>query len=325
MSQDSEPRWLMLIHQLPTKPDYFRVKIRRRLHRIGAAGLKNSVYLLPYTEQTLEDFQWLLREIVEGGGEAAVCEATFVGGLSETQIVALFRTARDADYHQLAEEARRLLETLPREGALREEQRMQLSHDLARLTRRFEDSVALDFFAAAGREEVGGLMVNLETRLHQDSARLGEEATSRTPDDLRGRTWVTRAGMQIDRVASAWLICRFIDPDAQFQFVSSRRYRPQSAHVRFDMFEAEFTHDGDRCTFEVLLDRVVPTDPGLQAIAEIVHDIDLKDDKFQRVEAAGIARLIEGLTTAHKADADRLARGAAVFDDLYAYFQARSH
>jgi hypothetical protein len=325
MAELPEHRWLLLIHQLPPKPDYFRVKIRRRLLRIGAVALKNTVYLLPQTEQTIEDFQWVLREITEGGGDAVICEAAFIGGLSDAQIATLFQTARDADYQQLAEEIRTLMEALPQTGPLKEEQRMQLRHDLARLTRRFEETVALDFFTAAGREEVEGLMGNLETRMHQDSPRLSGEVTSRTPDDLRGRTWVTRAGMHIDRITSAWLICRFIDPDAQFQFVSSRTYRPQPKHVRFDMFEAEFTHDGDRCTFEVLLDRIGLTDPALQAIAEIVHDIDLKDEKFQREEAAGIARLIEGLTTAHKADEDRLARGAAVFDDLYAYFQAKSH
>jgi len=132
---------------------------------------------------------------------------------------------------------------------------------------------------------------------------------------------VTRQGIHIDRIACAWLIRRFIDPEAQFQFVSRRTYQPKATDLRFDMFDAEFTHEGEGCTFEVLLERVGLAEPALQAIAEIVHDIDLKDEKFQRQEAPGIDRLIAGLAMAHPADEDRLARGAAVFDDLYAYFQ----
>src|SRR6267378_8706615 len=106
MAQEREMRWLLLIHQIPPKPDYFRVKIWRRLQRIGAVAIKNSVYVLPKSDQTLEDFQWIVREIVEGGGDASLCEAGFVEGLSDGQIEALFRAARDADYAAIADEAR---------------------------------------------------------------------------------------------------------------------------------------------------------------------------------------------------------------------------
>src|ERR1700745_2740186 len=107
MAENNEERWLLLIHQLPPKPHYFRVKIWRRLQRLGAVAIKNSVYVLPKTEQTQEDFQWGLREISEGGGDASLCEARFVEGLSDDQVEALFQEARAADYGQVAEEARR--------------------------------------------------------------------------------------------------------------------------------------------------------------------------------------------------------------------------
>lgn len=319
-----EPRWLLLIHQLPPKPDYFRVKIRRRLLRIGAVALKNTVYLLPQTEQTVEDFQWVLREITEGGGDAVICEAAFVGGLSDAQIVTLFQTARDADYQQLVEEVRTLMETLPQSGPLKEEQRMQLHQDVARLKRRLDETVALDFFSASGRKTAARLIGDLEARTQEGSPRQVEDTAPLSLADLRGRTWVTRRGIHIDRIACAWLIRRFIDPEAQFQFVSRRTYQPKPTELRFDMFDAEFTHDGNRCTFEVLLERAGLTEPALRAIAQIVHDIDFKDENFQRPEAPGIDRLIAGIAMAHKADEDRLARGAAVFDDLYAYFRATS-
>ena len=115
---------------------------------------------------------------------------------------------------------------------------------------------------------------------------------------LRDRTWVTRQGVYVDRIASAWLIRRFIDPQARFKFVSGKGYRPQAGELRFDMFEAEFTHEGDKCTFEVLLERGALKDPALRAIAEIIHDIDLKDDKFGRTEVAGIRTLVEGISIA---------------------------
>ena len=161
-------------------------------------------------------------------------------------------------------------------------------------------------------------------RAQEGSPRPAEAPVPLSLADVRGRTWVTRTGVHIDRVACAWLIRRVIDPEAQFQFVSRRTYQPQPTDLHFDMFDAEFTHDGNRCTFEVLLEQTGLTEPALRAIAEIVHDIDFKDEYFQRPEAPGIDRLIAGIAMAHKSDEDRLARGAAVFDDLYAYFRAKS-
>src|SRR3982750_1569426 len=110
MAESNEERWLLLIHQLPPKPDYFRVKIWRRLQRLGAVAIKNSVYVLPKNEQTQEDLQWVVREITEGDGEASLCEARFVDGLSDDEIEGLFQAARGAEYAELARDARRLAE-----------------------------------------------------------------------------------------------------------------------------------------------------------------------------------------------------------------------
>ncbi len=133
--------------------------------------------------------------------------------------------------------------------------------------------------------------------------------------------WVTRAGVHVDRIASAWLIRRFIDPEARFKFVPPKGYVPAPGELRFDMFEAEFTHEGDNCTFEVLLARSGLSDPALAAIAEIVHDIDLKDSKFSREEASGIARLVGGIAATTEDDTRRIERGSVMLDDLYQYFR----
>ena len=130
--------------------------------------------------------------------------------------------------------------------------------------------------------------------------------------------WVTRSGVKVDRVACPWLIRKFIDPAATFKFVPAKGYQPAPGELRFDMFEAEFTHEGELCTFEVLVRRFGLTDPALRALAEIVHDIDVKDARYGREEAPGIGQLVAGIAAAHPDDEARLARGAALFDDLYA-------
>jgi hypothetical protein len=142
--------------------------------------------------------------------------------------------------------------------------------------------------------------------------------TTTPRESFRDRTWVTRSGPKIDRIACAWLVRRFIDPHARFKFVPASGYQPQAGELRFDMFEGELSHEGDQCTFEVLCRRAGLQDPALAAIAEIVHDVDLRDCKFGRPEAPGVAALIEGLIRQHPGDLDRLAHGAELFDTLYA-------
>jgi hypothetical protein len=141
-----------------------------------------------------------------------------------------------------------------------------------------------------------------------------------TLTDLKGRTWVTRANVHVDRMASAWLIRRRIDADARFKFVSERQYRPATGEIRFDMYDAEYTHEGDHCTFEVLVEKLGSTDDALRAIAEIIHDLDLKDDKYGRKEVTGVKQLLAGIVANHASDDARLDRAADLFDDLYQAF-----
>jgi hypothetical protein len=242
-------RWLLLVHQLAPKPDYLRVKVRRRLRRLGAVPVKHTVYLLPNTDEALEDFQWLRQEIESDGGSAVIAEATFIEGVSDEELEAMLETERNAG----AEEA----------------------------------------------PENAGI-----------------------PDRVApGRTWVTREGVHVDRMASAWLIRRSIDPDARFRFVPARGYKPRPGELRFDMAGGEYSHAGEDCTFQTLVRRFALRDRALDAIGEVVHDIDCKDERFGRAETRGIAVVIRGIADAAGTDRERLARGAAVFDDLYAAFR----
>jgi hypothetical protein len=321
MMKNPDRQWLLLIHQIPPKPDYFRVKIWRRLQRLGAVAIKNSVYVLPKNEQTQEDLQWVLREITQGKGEGSICDAGFIDGLSNEEVEALFQSAREAEYRQIADEARRLAKTFSNKKQL---DAGQLETQLTRIKRRLAEVVARDFFGATGREAAEGLINGIENRHQKKLGKPAEKRATAHPRDFQGKTWVTRKGIYVDRMGSAWLIRRFIDANARFKFVAPKGYRPLPDEVRFDMFEAEFTHEGDQCSFEVLIDRVGIPDPALTPIGEIIHDIDLKDSKFAREETVGIERLITGIAMANKDDEARLERACAVFSDLYEYFRRKN-
>ncbi|MGH9364601.1 MAG: chromate resistance protein ChrB domain-containing protein, partial [Thermoanaerobaculia bacterium] len=261
-------RWYLLIHQLPPDPLYLRAKIRQRLARVGAVALKNAVYVLPRRDACLEDFQWIAQEAAAGGGQAYVCEAEFVDPTTEAALVEGFRSARNAEYETLAKALR---------GSNRHTaDRAGLTATIARGRNRLEEIGQIDYFKADGRRSAESLLARLQARSKDATPRGGRR---RGPGTLRGRTWVTRSGVHIDRIASAWLIRRFTDPKARFRFVDPREpARP--GELRFDMVGGDFTHEGDRCTFETLLAHTGGRDTGLRHIAEIVHDIDLKDGKF---------------------------------------------
>jgi hypothetical protein len=293
--------WLLLLHQLPAKPAYARVKLWRRLQSLGAVAVKNAVYALPASPEAQEDFEWAMKEIAAADGEGMIVEARLIDGLSDDAVRGLFNSAREADYRALANEIR----VMEKDAA---------PARVARLRAEAARIAAIDFFGANGREDV-------DARL----AALAGSAAAPTPASVplvsgSGHVWVTRRDVHVDRIGSAWLIRHFIDPDARFKFVPAKGYKPRRGELRFDMFEAEFTHVGDRCTFEVLLQRSGLDEPALTAISEIVHDIDLKDGKFARAEAGGIAALIDSLAQADISDQERVERGAQLFDNLYALF-----
>lgn len=303
--------WLLLIHQLPAKPAYLRVKIWRRLQAIGTAQVKNAVYALPASDRNLRQFSDLLTEITEGGGEALICKASLQAGFSDSDMLSLFDAARDVEYEELVGQAKAQLAS----GEVSEA-------DLGRLRGKLNDIAAIDFFGAHGQQAADSALCALEemTRRHPDVSRT-EPGPSFAVSQLKERLWVTRRGIHIDRIASAWLIRRFIDPDARFKFVDAKGYVPAPRELRFDMAGAEFTHEADRCTFETLCTRAsLDGNSALQAIGEIVHELDVADGKFRRSESAGVAALIAGICAATSDDMERLARGADALDGLYAHF-----
>jgi hypothetical protein len=315
-----EPKkWLLLIHQIPPKPNALRVKIWRRLQQVGAVAIKQSVYVMPLSEQSREDLSWTLKEIVEGGGDGSISEARFVEGLSDEQILALFHKARKADYEKLIQDANALLavwssgEIDPRDPATKG----PAQH--AKLQRRLDETAAIDFFQTSERATAEMQLKELENLLSGQPA-AGSKASEGLAD-LMGKTWVTRTNLFVDRIACGWLIRRFVDKTAAFKFVPDPHYSPKANEIRFDMFDGEYTHEGDRCTFEVMVQRLQIQDHALGPLSEVVHDIDLKDKKFSRSETDGFNALLTGLVAAHPDDDQRMNEGRRLFDNLYAYYQ----
>ena len=304
-------RWLLLIHQLPERPLYLRAKVKRRLDRAGAVAVKNSVYALPRSADD-GSLAALAAEVTSSAGEAFLCEAVFVDA-SEAALVASFRQARAADYEGVAAALEADASAFRRDALSLGSLRLSAARARRRLVRIRE----IDFFGAPGRPEAEAAVAQCDRLLAAGRA----EGRGRK---LRGRTWVTRRGVQVDRIASAWLIRRFIDPRARFRFVDPHADAVRAGEIRFDMAGGEFTHEEDRCTFETLVRRCEVRDPAVGRIAQIVHDVDIKDGKFGRPEARGVEQVVHGLVAATADDRARLERGFALFDDLHRSFSAKA-
>ncbi|HYK02076.1 MAG TPA: chromate resistance protein ChrB domain-containing protein [Thermoanaerobaculia bacterium] len=309
-------RWLILVHRIPSRPLYLRAKMRQRLADVGAVAVKNSVYLLPYGTEALEDLQWIAQEIVAGGGEAHLFSGDFVDGVANEAAVAQFVEARNADYDAIAADAKAAMKAARSAAAVAE---LTAAH--ARLARRLEEVRTIDFFEADRRAASEEALAAIETRLQKD--RKEETRMMKANPELRGRTWVTRPGVKVDRMASAWFIRRFVDPKARFRFADPAAAK-RDGEVRFDMVGGDFTHEEDRCTFETLVGRIGLPDKGVRAIAEIVHDLDLKDAKFGRTEAAGVRMMLDGLMARTENDDERIERALVIFDDLHEALGSRT-
>ncbi|HEY8225472.1 MAG TPA: chromate resistance protein ChrB domain-containing protein [Pyrinomonadaceae bacterium] len=322
--------WLLLIHQLPPKPSNLRVRIWRKLQKLGAVAIKNSVYVLPANEKTHEDFQWLKQEIESASGEATTFQAASVEGATDEEIIATFHKARDEEFAAIAAELDGL------SGAVSQQTRGKhlsvgrlATHEseLDKLHSQLETIIANDFFKADGRARALAAYERCQKAIraaHGQPAKASRSLTRSGTLDLakyQGRRWMTRRNLHIDRLASAWLIKQFIDKRPRFYFVAEGE--TVEGAIAFDMYGAEFTHQGEDCTFETMLKRFGLSDSkGLREIAEIVHDIDLKDDKFHRLEAVGLNAVVNALSAALRNDRKLLQQTSAIFDGLHSLLSA---
>jgi hypothetical protein len=312
-------RWLLLVHQLPAKPSNLRVQTWRRLQQLGAIPVKQAVYALPDTPAAREDFEWLKAEITGAGGEATVFAADNVDAWSDAALVEEFKRTREAAYKDLAREIQdasaRLRSTRKPRGRAPTARRV-----IDAFRQRLLAIEQIDFFGAAGRDRAAVLLQQIEQTLTASAEETGPSiAAKKDARDYAGRVWATRPRPGVDRMASAWLIARFIDPKARFVFAGSPDSAPRGA-LLFDMFGVEFSHHGDRCTFETLCEVFGIDDPAVERVGTIVHDIDLKDERHGAPEAATMGALIDGLQLSIAEDAALLAQGISLFESLYRSF-----
>lgn len=269
-------------------------------------SLKSSAYLLPDSPDRYEQFQWLAQEIQRDGGEATLLRVDRIENMQHPEVVRLFQEARNQDYTALGERYRKLLKG----------RRPRLAEELGRLAREMARIAEIDFFEAPGRREVERAREAVEERTASGRGRPAGAAVPLDLAVLKGRRWVTRPRPHVDRIASAWLIKRFVDPEAEFIFASPEQI-PGDA-IPFDVAGVDFGHHGEDCTFETLLHRTALRDRKLAILAEIVHEADIKDQKFARDEARGIDLALRALLSAIKDDHEALTQGMTLFDGLYA-------
>jgi hypothetical protein len=304
---------LLLLVGVPPQPSSLRVRVWRRLRSIGAVPLKRSAYLLPDTPERYEDFQWLAQEIQREGGEATLIRVQQIENVSEADVLRLFHEPRDRDYRQLAVRYRKVLQSLDQKSAAKS---ARVQEELARLTKEHQRVRDIDFFDAPGGAEVRRLEEAIAMRTRRPESARREEQPALDLATLRRRRWVTRPRPHIDRIASAWLIKRFIDTDAEFVFAEPTQF-PKDA-IPFDAPGVELSHQGEDCTFETLVKRARLRDRRLSHLAEIVHEADLRDGKYPHEEARGIDVAIRALLAASPDDYQVLAQGIALFEGLYA-------
>lgn len=306
-------KWLLLIHQIPSKPTCFRAKIGRRLKHVGAIPIKKAAYVLPHTEQCLEDLSWIAKEIHDRGGEAISLDTTLLEGLTDKQVIHLFEKARRANYERILNEAKDLMSSY--HSQKKNESLLSNSKtELRRLKRSFDTIVNIDFFPIPEKEKLGAYLDEIETIIHEKNESGTKQESIR--NKYIGYTWVTKRNVYVDRIASAWFITRFVDSKASFKFIERTHYQPQKNELRFDMREAEYTHQEDRCTFEVFVQTFCPNDRGLKQIAKLIHDIDLKDDGYGLPETAGFQAVLDSIVATTSDDLKRIKLSSTIFDGL---------
>jgi hypothetical protein len=316
-------KWLLLLLQLPTRPASARIKTWRRLQQLGSVAIKNSVYVLPNTAQAREDFEWLTAEIRAAKGQASIMTADALTAEEDEEIRTAFLKQRAEEYDALRGSTESVLRTFKARPAgaarLAAERALRSGRDaLARLD-------AMELIPADARTKAVGALERLETRLVPEPERTPTmpAATATRPETFQNKTWVTRPRPGVDRMSSAWLIQRFIDPKARFAFAGEPPADDRKS-VPFDMFGVAFGHQGDRCTFEVLCDRFGIKEPAVKHLAKIVHDVDLKDERYTPPEAPIVARMVEGLRASYADDDELLKHGMAMFAALYESLQKPS-
>lgn len=299
--------WLLLLFSLPTNRNSERVAVWRRLKKLGAVQIKTSTYLLPDEPAQYEQFQWLAKQIRDSDGDSTLVRAQEIEGLTREKVIAMFNDAQAKEYAALRKSLQSFI------GRRKKMDAEAAAGELERLTRQFREMREVDFFDSARGHDIAML---LRRAAGPKRTRQLEVLNAK---QYQGKTWLTRPRPEIDRVGSAWLISKFIDRKPKFVFAPKADAVPDA--IPFDILDAGFSHHGNYCTFETLTKRFAISDKSIAKIGEMIHDADLDDARFQRVEAVGIDRVLKGWAKEDLPDEEILRRGFECFDALYSFLQ----
>lgn len=311
--------WVVFSYSLPAKSSSPRVSVWRQLKRLGALSPVGSLYVLPAQEPCDEAFGWLAQQVRQAGGEAVVMRVDQFEGLAAPELIALFDRARQEDYAAIDERVARLEASLGGMGSAQE--RLSTKEELDRLQGQYADVARIDYFESRPKVELAARLARLRQALLAGTLAPVDVAPTAI-DAYRDRSWVTRPRPHVDRLACAWLIRRYVNPQAAIRYAAN----PEPDEVAFDMAgadpdrRAEFSHQGDLCTLEVMVRAFGLEETSLQVITEIVHEIDLRDGVYAHPETSGVDALLRGWQLAGLADEEMEARGLGLFDGLYAAF-----
>lgn len=318
------PNWLMFFYSVPSKPVSNRMKIWRKLIKSGAIQFKGAAYILPYSDDHYDFFQWLVSEVTGMAGEAAFVNVEKIETMKNREIITLFNQQREIEYRNLEKKLdalERKISSIKKGSGIKETQKFIEEFD--KLDKEFREIKKIDFFSS----ESGNALKKKFESLRMDIKNISSTAIKKqhytiTPkriEDYQNKTWVTRKRPFVDRMSSAWLIRRFIDKKAVFEFIDEKDAEIINKNMTsFDIRDGEFTHVGDICTFETLMKSFNIRDRQVKKIAEIVHEIDIKDNKYKNPETEGIENILMGIRKTSKDDAEALEKGIDLFEMLYA-------
>lgn len=305
--------WLVLTASLPTSPSGLRVRVWRALKATGCATLREGVYILPASAASADELRVIEKAIQDGGAEAHMLELRARDAAQEKTFRGLFdRSEQYADFAQSLKNARKVLKTAGEP---------ELRKLLRALDQQLQSIRAADYFpgkaGASAAEGLETLRVEVEERLSPGEPKSNPGGIERLPREaFQGRTWATRKRPWVDRLATAWLIQRFVDARPCFLWLDTPKKCPKSA-LGFDFDGARFTHVGDKVSFEVVAHAFgLEQDAALKRLGELVHYIDIGGIPVD--EAAGVETMVRGLQAQHGDDDALLAASCAVFDTLYA-------
>ena len=307
--------WHILIVSLPTRHTTERMRVWRALKALGCGVLRDGVYLMPALTGARAAFEHQAAEVVAAGGQAQVLSLD----ASDEAQAALFRALFDrAEEYAALKSAIDVLRGKIKRGAA-----TSLMRESTQLQKNFAALAAIDYFPGPAREQIQALLEEVSQQIavkaNPDEPHAATGKIKRLDRvQYQGRTWATRKNMWVDRMASAWLIARFIDADARFKWLAKPADCPKKA-LGFDYDGAAFTHVGSRVSFEVLLASFgLDEDAALARIGGIVHFLDAGGVPV--AEAAGLEAVLKGLRETAKNDDALLAAVMPVFDGLYAAF-----